>query len=292
MEIRTFKTAKAFRASLEARLSGLATSGAGVTLERLRQQVGFDRFLARLFQDPNSDFLIKGGYAMELRLRHRARFSRDLDVAAKREIGISDPAALLDKLRDLVAKDLGDWFTFQIAEPSMELEGAPYAGFRFPVDVQLDGRTFLKFHVDVAIGDAVLDDPVWVKTGPLLDFAGIPSVSIAVLPSPTHFAEKIHAYTRPRKIGINSRVRDLIDMILLLDEGMGDPEAVRQALSSTFLRRNTHPLPKVLDAPHPTWTKRYADIAAEIGLQNTTTSEAAFQRLSAYWTQLYPKGVS
>ncbi len=290
MPSKNYKTAKAFRAALEARMAQQAASGK-FSIERLRQQAAFDRFLARLFPDQNTDFMLKGGYAMELRLRHKARFSRDLDLTAKHEKNLS-ASAWQEKLQTLASNDLGDWFSFRIAESSMDLEGAPYEGYRFPIDARLDNRSFVKFHVDVAIGDAVLDDPVWVKGTPLLDFAGIPSPKIALLPAETHFAEKVHAYTRPRGDRLNSRVRDLIDIVLLLNEGLRDLSNVRGALESTFRRRNTHPLPAILPPPHDSWTKPYADIASEINLQNTLTSQEAFQKLSDYWTQLYPKGIA
>jgi hypothetical protein len=127
-----------------------------------------------------------------------------------------------------------------------------------------------------------------VKGTSLLEFAGIPSARIPILPAETHFAEKIHAYTRPRRTGINSRVRDLIDLILLLDEGFKEPAAVRQALRSTFMRRDSHPLPKELPEPHPSWTDTYAGIAAEINLTSTPTAQDAFRRLSSYWKTLFP----
>jgi predicted nucleotidyltransferase component of viral defense system len=287
MEPKIYKTAEAFRAALEARLAALAASS-GANVERLRQEAAFDRFLARLFQTDDLDYLLKGGYAMELRLRHRARFSRDLDLAAKHEKGQNDPQLIQTKLQTLAAKDLGDWFTFRSAASSMDLEGAPYAGYRFPIDARLSNRTFAKFHVDIAIGDAVLDDPVWVKGTSLLDFAGIPATRIPLLPVETHFAEKIHAYTRPRTTGLNSRVRDLIDLVLLLNEGFKDPDSVRRALKSTFTRRNTHPLPPGLPEPHPSWTATYAGIAAEIKLTSSPTAQDAYHRLSAYWKTLFP----
>ncbi len=34
---------------------------------------------------------------------------------------------------------------------------------------------------------------------------------------------------RPRKTGLNSRVRDLVDIVLLLEEGLKDLESVRRA---------------------------------------------------------------
>jgi hypothetical protein len=47
-ETKSYKTAGAFRAALEARLQARARE-TGVDLQRLRRQVAFDRFLARMF---------------------------------------------------------------------------------------------------------------------------------------------------------------------------------------------------------------------------------------------------
>ena len=70
--IAKFKSATDFRKSLEARLKTVAQT-TGQDLQRLRRKVAFDRLLARIFQGNNeSRFLLKGGYAMELRF-DRAR---------------------------------------------------------------------------------------------------------------------------------------------------------------------------------------------------------------------------
>lgn len=62
-----FKSATDFRKSLEARLKKLAEIS-GQDLQRLRRKVAFDRLLERVFQgNRESQFLLKGGYAMELR---------------------------------------------------------------------------------------------------------------------------------------------------------------------------------------------------------------------------------
>jgi hypothetical protein len=73
-----------------------------------------------------------------------------------------------------------------------------------------------------------------------------------------------------------------------LDEGFKKPATVRHALESTFRRRDTHPLPKELSEPHPSWTATYADIAAEINLTSNPTAQDAYRRLSAYWKTLFP----
>ncbi len=61
-----------------------------------------------------------------------------------------------------------------------------------------------------------------------LAFAGIASAQIRMLPAEVQFAEKIHAYTVPRSTP-NSRVRDLVDMILLIQEGKLSSDKVKSA---------------------------------------------------------------
>ncbi|MGA8443556.1 MAG: nucleotidyl transferase AbiEii/AbiGii toxin family protein, partial [Candidatus Sulfotelmatobacter sp.] len=78
---RSYKTAGAFRAALETRLQTRAREQ-GTDLQRLRRQVAFDRFLARLFsKGPKATYpwVLKGGYAMELRM-HSARTTKDIDL--------------------------------------------------------------------------------------------------------------------------------------------------------------------------------------------------------------------
>jgi hypothetical protein len=62
---RIYKTAAAFRTALEDRLAKIAVAE-NMDLQRLRRQVAFDRLLARLDSVPNSPWVLKGGYAMEL----------------------------------------------------------------------------------------------------------------------------------------------------------------------------------------------------------------------------------
>jgi hypothetical protein len=48
----------------------------------MRRKVAFDRLLCRLFANPDAPWLLKGGYAMELRIES-ARTTRDIDLAVR-----------------------------------------------------------------------------------------------------------------------------------------------------------------------------------------------------------------
>ena len=154
-----YKAPGDFRRALEDRLKALSEREK-TPLDTLRRRVAFDRMLARFFNDGNSRWLLKGGYALEFRLHNKARTTKDIDFSVSEMRG---PTAegILDILREEVRKDCGDWFEFLIKVPMMELEQAVYGGWRYPVECRLDNRIFSKFHLDIGVGDAVVSKPEW-----------------------------------------------------------------------------------------------------------------------------------
>jgi hypothetical protein len=290
-----YQSASAFRTALEARLKN-ASVGEQRDLERLRRQVAFERLLARLFADADPPWLLKGGYAFELRLRqdqaHHARATKDIDLtvpipARLGEDAGADPIIVVrDRLQEAAERDLDDWFIIRIGEPVADLDAAPYGGARFPVEVVLAGRRFAHFHLDVGLGDAVIAPPDWLTGQETLDFAEIPAPRVAVMPIAQQFAEKIHAYSLPRDgRRENTRVKDLVDLMLLLKLGLLDTNITTQALEATFARRQTHAIPQMLPVPPASWRAPFAALAQECGLDITTPQEA-YARLSSYWSTL------
>jgi hypothetical protein len=192
-----YATAAAFRRALEDRLQDIARKE-GVDLQRLRRQVAFDRFLARLFQvgEPLAlPWALKGGYAMELRIK-AARTTKDIDLTMR---GVLNPAekkddkknlAVLEKIQEAAALRSDDFFVYAIGEPISDLDAAPYGGARFPVEARLDGRVFGGFHLDVGIGDAVMEPLEVIEGRDWLDFVGIASPSLYIIPREQQFAEK------------------------------------------------------------------------------------------------------
>jgi len=269
----------AFRQALEARLGDLARSK-GVDVQRLRKQTAFDRLLCRLFQLPGNPWVLKGGYAMELRLAG-SRTTRDIDLVARGSFPGAGrlPERILRLLQTGAALDLKDFFVFSIGQPTKELEGAPYGGARYPVEVRMAGRIFARFHLDVASGDPVLEPIQTARGGDWLAFAGLGSVPFAMISKEQQFAEKLHAYTLPRGGRSNSRVRDLVDMFLLVRTGM-DAQLVRDAVQALFKRRDTHPPPDRFPAPPADWPLPFAALAKECGLD--ADAEEAYRALAAF----------
>src|SRR5689334_476323 len=81
-------SAEAFRRALEVRLNKAAETEL-IQINRVRRQVAFDRLLARLFRTDPAPWILKGGYALELRFR-TARATVDIDLTVQRVDGASE----------------------------------------------------------------------------------------------------------------------------------------------------------------------------------------------------------
>jgi hypothetical protein len=286
-----YQTPQAFRVALETRLAALSQAQ-GIDLQRLRRRVAFERLLARLFVHEHPPWLLKGGYSLELRLPDRARSTVDLDFSIPDLARLPSAVAAgrldaprvraFEYVQELAEHDLGDGFQFFIHQPRTELTGAPGGGFRCPVEARLAGRVFARFHLDIGLGDPVAGPFDWITGSDLLAFAGIPPARIAVYPLAQQFAEKVYAYTFPWQDRDNTRVKDLVDMVLLIDSGLLSLADLRATIAATFASRSTHPVPTSLPLPPPSWSSPYAALAEELRLSARALA-AAYDLIEAFW---------
>ena len=279
----SFRSAADFRNQLETNLRTHSTK-TGEDIHRLRRKVAFDRLLARIVTQEPSSFFLKGGYAMELRIAH-ARATKDMDLTCfKRVSEAKEPLSdlILQELQMLARVNLNDHFIYQIGQPQRDIENAPYGGSRHSVAAVIANRPFVEFHLDVG-GDFLIDHIEKVPGVNWLGFCGIDAPIIPVISIEQQFAEKLHSYTLPRE-QINTRSKDLIDLILLLKPENRPLEAFQHALQRVFRARNTHLLPAVLPEPPLSWQKPFAVMAAECGISQSLND--GFMQVSAFYLAL------
>ena len=114
--MKNYKNPEDFRKSLEQKLRNVS-SKLNQDLERIRRKVAFERFLARLFSSNTHSWLLKGGYAMELRF-DIARATKDLDLMIsdfKQFINDEENKTLLLALREDSSLELEDFFQFIVS---------------------------------------------------------------------------------------------------------------------------------------------------------------------------------
>jgi hypothetical protein len=226
---------------------------------RLKRAVDYTLVLAALDRvwdsTGNRMFAIKGGVAMELRLRLDARATRDLDA-----VFLGAFEEWLEALDNALAQPVAD-FDFSRGEPTTIRTTRTMR-----VDVYLDyrGRRWgtVTLEVAPAEGGHVLGVDE-VEPFNLAQF-GLPALeNVPVVGLPYLVAQKLHACTEQLDDRDNPRVRDLIDLQLvrrlLRDD---DLPRVRDACVAIFETRGTHQWPPDLVAP-ATWPAAYKRLVEE-----------------------------
>lgn len=113
---------------------------------------------------------------------------------------------------------------------------------------------------------------------------GIPAVNVPALSAEQHWAEKLHAYTLPRGGATNSRVKDLVELAMLIEGQVLRTAALQEAVRAMFKRRETHAIPVRIPTPPISWERPFAVLARECGMAET--AESAHVKVAQYWQAL------
>jgi predicted nucleotidyltransferase component of viral defense system len=257
----SYATAAAFRTALEARLNDAAKSG-GPPIGRARKIVAFTRLLARLREAQPDGWVLKGGFALEMRVGNRARATRDVDLDFAMSLESASEA-----LMDAAAIDLDDFFDFD-SERVGDADLGAGGGVRFRARASVAGRLFETLVIDVGVGEIVPLPGDELVAPDLLGFADISPPTVPAAPLERHLAEKVHALTR--RYGADqpsSRPKDLVDIVLISELAEFDAERLRGEIRHLFEHRATHSVPDALPAPPKDWARPYATMAGGVGLE-------------------------
>jgi hypothetical protein len=267
--VRRYETIAAFESALRAKLHSIADEHR--TFQDLRRQVAFGRVLARLALVAPNAWLLKGGAALEYRIE-RARATLDLDIST--QLDVEHMSALLAAS---AAATLDDYFQMTLGEREHPVD--EIQTYRFNVDVQYaNGRRFERLKLDIGFADPWIGTPIKIKVPSLLDFADVPAIVVNAIPAEQQLAEKVHAYTKPYGSQRSSRVKDLVDMALLLRNGV-DADELRKSLQIVFTTRETHEIPTTLPRPPQEWRVPYARLA--IGLPVPSDLDAGYELVAS-----------
>lgn len=218
-----------------ARQAGPGISAASIDAQI--RQARFDRFLCRVFAEgEQSEWLLKGGMSMLARVP-RSRTTKDVDLAA---LHASDLAEAERALTALVEVDLEDHLTFRLirSTPTGLGENQPgVATWRYSFacidadhDIQVDTVV-----VDVVVGPPPVGRPEVVEPAnrlylrrPLITFP------YRLYPVVDQIADKVCATMDTHYPGgkRSSRVKDLVDLVVIAHTQTVDLDELRAAIDS------------------------------------------------------------
>ena len=247
----------------------------GVADGRVRAWIAYMIMAGVLDRATNADsplFIVKGGVALELRLRDRARATKDIDIVLR-----DTTANLADSLEEALTGEPYQGFSFRRkGQPLLLDNGAVNMEF----GVTYKGQPWTSVSVDIARAEAGEVDVEWVDAIALTDAFGVTGPSqLPCLPLRFHVAQKLHGMTLPPRPGKqNERFRDLVDLVLMDAMITHDYAALREACELVFRNRNTHSWPPDLSTLPAHWAQPFARLAEELELVETDL-EAAILRV-------------
>lgn len=278
-----YESPAALRDGLEARLVR-ESQDRNRDLQWLRKRVVFERMLVRLETADPGKWVVKGGIAVEIRLHGRTRATKDLDLGLREER--QDGEVIREELIDALGNDPeGDWFLFAVGGMLLLTpDEAGRSGWRYPIECSLAGRVFDRVKVDVVSRPDELTATDRLPLPGTLSFAGFPRRDVEVVAPDQQFAEKLHALTRTYGDRPSTRVRDLVDLVILIEEELVSPANARSACERVFRSRDTHPLPVDIPDPPAGWADDYAKMAADVEVSVTSLPDAIVL-VRAFWDE-------
>jgi hypothetical protein len=115
----------------------------------------------------------------------------------------------------------------------------------------------------------------------------VPTIDVEIVDVNRHAAEKLHAMSREFGDRDNSRVRDLVDVVLLVEHEMLTPAAVADAVTLVWAEREHTAPPTRMPSLPGSWPTRYELAATEHGLATVTFPDAV-ALVNELWHALFP----
>ncbi|CAM4065931.1 nucleotidyl transferase AbiEii/AbiGii toxin family protein [Roseateles saccharophilus] len=222
---------KDLAASVRARLLNLAKAE-GSDFNGVLVRYALERLLYRMSCSAHAEnFLLKGALLFALWYDMPHRPTRDMDLLG---FGASDLASLEQTFREIASIEADDGIVFDPASVTAQeiRKDAGYAGARIVFTAEL-ARARCKVQVDIGFGDAVTPGPVHAAYPVLI--ADFPAPQLRTYPVYSVIAEKLHAIAL---LGMaNSRMKDYLDLWVMLDRETLDPALLARAIAATFSRR-------------------------------------------------------
>ena len=229
----------------------------------------YARVLDRVFVDPDSPWVLKGGTALLVRDAD-ARHSRDVDLLHQH----GTLADAVEQLRTAVMLERGDQLQFQVTTTHDVAGGQQDVdGIRVGIDAFAGTKKVDTFHIDLVVGSVMTAEPDERPAPSAVNVLGIPAPTVRLYPVVDHVADKVCATEATYTSGLpSSRARDLVDLVVIARTETMSLHALRAAIASERHHRGLRP--RADFSPPAGWASLYPGLAratphcADLGLDD------------------------
>ncbi|QLZ67804.1 nucleotidyl transferase AbiEii/AbiGii toxin family protein [Legionella sp. PC1000] len=217
--------------SIRSRLKNIAVKE-GSDFNAVLIRYGLERLLYRIGESEYSkQFLLKGALLFNLWYDMPHRPTKDIDLLG---FGDNDLAYIKQTFSNICSISADDGISFlseSVTVDTIKKDGG-YTGARVELFGEL-AKAKIKIQIDIGYGDAVTPGPIDAHYPVLL--TDLPAPKIRTYPIYTVIAEKLHAIAL---LGMaNSRLKDYLDLYVLLGNEQIDNQVLAKAIQATFNRR-------------------------------------------------------
>jgi len=230
---------KDISASIRAKLKNIAKQEE-TDFNTALTRYGMERLLYRIGQSKYANqYLLKGALLFNLWYDMPHRPTMDIDLLG---FGNNELDFLVNIFKDICSITADDGIIFDAESVSAETikKEAGYTGARIQLFAKLS-KAKIRIQVDIGFGDVVTPSPV-NSNYPVL-ISDLPAPKVLTYPIYTVIAEKLHAIAL---LGMaNSRLKDYLDLYVLLKAEKLNKKILLNAITSTFKQRGIS-LPKTI----------------------------------------------
>lgn len=170
----------------------------------------FHRLLCRVFSEPGSPFVLKGGLSVLARTVD-ARYTRDIDLVTSS----LDIKTAIDELKALASKDLNDFVTFvYVGWSPIKAEDEYREGYTVTFNAFLGAKRIQTVSVDLVADKISCGEPEKIAPADRVEIAGIKSYDYLVYPAEKAIADKVCGILERHENRPSSRVKDLVDIVV------------------------------------------------------------------------------
>ncbi|HHT9802764.1 TPA: nucleotidyl transferase AbiEii/AbiGii toxin family protein [Legionella pneumophila] len=217
--------------SVRSRLKNIAVKE-GSDFNAVLTRYGLERLLYRIGESEYSkQFLLKGALLFNLWYDMPHRPTKDIDLLGFGDNDLAYIKQTFSKICRISADDGISFLSESVTVDTIKKDGG-YTGARVELFGEL-AKAKIKIQIDIGYGDAVTPGPVDAHYPVLL--SDLPAPKIRTYPIYTVIAEKLHAIAL---LGMaNSRLKDYLDLYVLLNNEQLDNQVLAKAIHVTFTRR-------------------------------------------------------
>lgn len=258
---RSYPNWKALNTALSAAAKAQAQE-TGQSQNDLMKMAYLDRFLCRVFDNDEADWVLKGGTGMLSRVPE-ARTTKDIDVATS----VGDIDAAEEALTGLVARDIGDHLTFELEASEDSIDATLHPGVTgqrlfYRMRDQQTRKPLMRVPVDMTVEPAPIGGiDTFSPRHRILPKRGLPTAPYRLYPVPDQIADKVTATMQSYGPNRHStRVKDLVDLVVIARTQTVDLDRLRAALAAQHHRTDDY----ASFTPPAQWRRDYPHMAKQV----------------------------